>query len=129
MSVFGVFPVRIFSHSDWIQRFALRIQSEYWKIRTRKNPNTDTFYAVIVIDIEICLVWKELSLHKIKIYVNVSKWNSFSFVFSTIRTQQWILKPKLLSCRNQSVDSDCELTACFLYGGNFGLKWVIDNCL
>ena len=25
----------------------LRIQSEYWKIRTRKTPNTDTFYAEI----------------------------------------------------------------------------------
>ena len=25
----------------------LRIQSEWWKIRTRKAPNTDTFYAEI----------------------------------------------------------------------------------
>ena len=33
MSVFGVFLVRIFPHSDWI--------------RTRESPNTDTFHAVI----------------------------------------------------------------------------------
>ena len=43
MSVFGVFLVRIFPHSGWIRRFT---QSECGKIRTRKTPNTDTFYAV-----------------------------------------------------------------------------------
>ena len=34
MSVFSVTPVRIFLHLDWI--------------RTRINPNTDTFYAVLI---------------------------------------------------------------------------------
>ena len=29
---------------------SLRIQSEYWKIPTRKTLNTDTFHAVIVTD-------------------------------------------------------------------------------
>ena len=29
-----------------IYELNLRIQSEYRKIRTRKTPNTDTFYAV-----------------------------------------------------------------------------------
>ena len=29
-------------------RVSVRIQSECWKIRTRTNPNTDTFYAVKV---------------------------------------------------------------------------------
>ena len=28
---------------------SLRIQSKYEKIRTRKTPNTDTFYAVTII--------------------------------------------------------------------------------
>ena len=27
---------------------SLRIQSEYWKIQTRKIPNTDTFHAVLL---------------------------------------------------------------------------------
>ena len=31
------FLVRIFLYSDWIRRENLRIQAEYWKIRTRKN--------------------------------------------------------------------------------------------
>ena len=43
MSVFGVFLVRIFPHSDWIPP---RIQSESRKIRTKKTPNTDTFHTV-----------------------------------------------------------------------------------
>ena len=41
VSVLGVIIVRIFLHSDWI-----RIQSQYGKIRTRINPNVDTFHAV-----------------------------------------------------------------------------------
>ena len=44
--VFGVFLVRIFAYSDWIQRDIPRIQSECKKIRTWKTPNTDNFYAV-----------------------------------------------------------------------------------
>ena len=50
--VFGVFLVRIFPHSYWIRRYTERysvflcIQSESGKIRTKKTPNTDTFYAL-----------------------------------------------------------------------------------
>ena len=36
VSVFGVFPVRIFLHSERMRRFT----------ETRKSPNTDTFQAV-----------------------------------------------------------------------------------
>ena len=43
VSVFWVFLVRIFPHSDWIRRDA---KSECGKIRTRKTPNMDTFHAV-----------------------------------------------------------------------------------
>ena len=42
----GVFLVRIFPRADWIRRVSLLIQSECGKIRARKTPNTDTFYAV-----------------------------------------------------------------------------------
>ena len=51
VSVFGVFLVRIFPHSDWIRRYGVsfRIQSEWGKIRTRKTPNTDTFHAVLAL--------------------------------------------------------------------------------
>ena len=47
-SVFGVFLVRIFSHSDWIRRDPeyLCIQSECMKIQARKSLNTDTFHVV-----------------------------------------------------------------------------------
>ena len=47
MFVFGVFRVRIFPRSDWIQRYnvSLRIQSKYRKIRTWEAPNTYTFHA------------------------------------------------------------------------------------
>ena len=49
VSVFGVFPVRIFSHSDWILGYflSLRIQSKCGKVQTRKTPNPGTFHAVI----------------------------------------------------------------------------------
>ena len=55
MSVFGVFLVRIFPHSDWI-----RTDTEYLsvfspncgKIRIRKTENTDIFHAVLVINTE-----------------------------------------------------------------------------
>ena len=40
------FLIRIYPHSDWIRRETLRIQSECWKIRTRKAPYLDTFHAV-----------------------------------------------------------------------------------
>ena len=51
VSVFGVFLVRIFPHSDWIRRdVSLLIYFECRKIRTRKTPNADTFHAVDVID-------------------------------------------------------------------------------
>ena len=49
MSIFGVFLVCIFPHSDWLPRDTpyLHIQSTCGKIRTRKTPNTDTFHAVL----------------------------------------------------------------------------------
>ena len=51
-SVLGDFVVRIFPHSYFpttteICRVSHHIQSKRGKIRTRKNANTDTFYAVI----------------------------------------------------------------------------------
>ena len=60
MSVFGVFLVRIFPHSNWIRRDwnrtgngeilrYLRMQTECVKIRTRKTPGMDNFHAVIVL--------------------------------------------------------------------------------
>ena len=42
MSVVRVFLVSVFSHLDWIRRFAL---SKWGKIRIRKTPNMGTFYA------------------------------------------------------------------------------------
>ena len=47
MSVFGVFLVGIFPHSDCIRR-SLRIQSKCEKIQTRKTSNMDTFYVVFI---------------------------------------------------------------------------------
>ena len=47
MYIFGVFLVRIFSHSNC--SLSLCIQSECGKIRTRKSTNTDTFHVVIVL--------------------------------------------------------------------------------
>ena len=47
--VFGVFLVRIFPYSDWIQRDTPHLSPfsrNAGKIRTRKNPNTDTFHEV-----------------------------------------------------------------------------------
>ena len=43
VSIFAVNLVSIFPHSHEVY---LRIQSECGKIRTRLNPNTDTFHAV-----------------------------------------------------------------------------------
>ena len=49
MSVFRVFLARIFQHF-WLntERYSVSplIQSECWKIRTKKFQNTDTFHAV-----------------------------------------------------------------------------------
>ena len=51
MSVFGVFLVRIFQHSNWIRKFVNLCKSLYsvecGKIRTRKTPDRDAFYAVL----------------------------------------------------------------------------------
>ena len=46
VSIFGVFLVRIFPHSDWI--------------RTSKTPNTDTFYAVhkTLLDFDSDILWE-----------------------------------------------------------------------
>ena len=48
VSVFGIILVRIIPHSDWIE-VSHRIQPECRKMRTRIAPNTDTFYAVLVL--------------------------------------------------------------------------------
>ena len=49
VSIFGAFLVRIFPHSDWIRRDTkyLSVFSPKAEIRNKKNPNTDTFHAVI----------------------------------------------------------------------------------
>ena len=47
--IFGVYIVRIFPYSDWIWRLAEQIyvfSQNYWKIRTRKTTNTETFQVV-----------------------------------------------------------------------------------
>ena len=43
VSEFGVILVRIFPHLDWIRR-----HSECGKVRIRRTPHTDSFYAVLV---------------------------------------------------------------------------------
>ena len=43
-SVFGVFLVRVFLHSDWIRKDTPYLSIR--KIRTRKNPNKDSFHVV-----------------------------------------------------------------------------------
>ena len=50
MSVFGVIPVCIFLHLDWIRRdgVSFRIQSKCGKIRTRVTSNMDTFHEVSI---------------------------------------------------------------------------------
>ena len=59
MSIFGVFLVGIFPHSDWIQNsVSLCIQSECGKTQTRKTPSTDTFHAVLILIIAITLIYK-----------------------------------------------------------------------
>ena len=50
VSIFGVFLVRIFPHSDWIRR--------------NKTPNTDTFHAMLFIKFSL-------------IYINICKCKSF----------------------------------------------------
>ena len=48
VSIFGVFLVRIFIHSDCRDLFwKLRIQLECRKIRTRNTSNADTFYTIL----------------------------------------------------------------------------------
>ena len=56
-------------------RVSLRIQSECGKIRTRKTPNTDTFYAVIV-------KVKLLGTSYIIVYVITVMSSSFVYVLS-----------------------------------------------
>ena len=49
VSLFRVFLISIFPHSDWVRRdcgVSLHSQSKCGKILTRKTPNTDTFHAV-----------------------------------------------------------------------------------
>ena len=52
ISVFRVFLVRIFQHLGLnTERYSVSplIQSECWKIRTKKTQNTDTFQAVRIV--------------------------------------------------------------------------------
>ena len=64
MSIFGVFLVRIFPHSDWI--------------RTRKTPNMDTFHAVLVLHIN-----KELKSEARQ----YQKWAQISIIYILARQQ------------------------------------------
>ena len=65
VSVFGVFPVRIPSHSDWIPCF----QSKCVNIRSINTPNTDTFYAGLkTTERTIFLAAKITHLGKFNIY-------------------------------------------------------------
>ena len=41
---------RIFPNPDWISPYSVRMQKNARKMRTRITPNTDTFYAVEVLD-------------------------------------------------------------------------------
>ena len=45
----GVFPVRIFPHSDWIYPYQSVFSSNAGKYGPEKTPNTDTFHAVKVL--------------------------------------------------------------------------------
>ena len=47
VSVFGVFLIRYFPHSDWIRRNTRLYPVLMRENRTRKSPNTGIFYAVI----------------------------------------------------------------------------------
>ena len=72
VSVFGVFLVLVFPHSDWIRRetVSLRIQSKCGKIQTRKTSNTDTFHVMIYLlkTSEIGLKWaKQCKIVKIHV--------------------------------------------------------------
>ena len=67
MSVFRVFLVRIFPHSDWIRRDT---QSECEKMRIRITPNTDIFYVVMFLII-LRLVLKFLEIVR-------TQWELFS---------------------------------------------------
>ena len=59
VSLFRVILVNIFPHLDWIWKdvkmesyeVSLRIQSKCRKTRTRITPSTDTFYAVLSINL------------------------------------------------------------------------------
>ena len=51
VSLFGVFQVRIFSHTDWIRRdnpylSVFGLNMERFELWTWKTPNTDTFHTV-----------------------------------------------------------------------------------
>ena len=97
MSVFGVFLVRIFPHTDWMQMdtphlslfnpdrysISLRIQSGVGKIRTGKTPNTETFYAVhfILPNVSQCpflILKSDVSIQNWKVYnfLNFLKFSS-----------------------------------------------------
>ena len=72
VSVFGVILVRIFPKFSriWteyeevlrISRYQVQIPENAWKIPTRITPNTDTFYAVLLLPITHVNDFKEYSL-------------------------------------------------------------------
>ena len=90
MSVCGVILVRIFPHSDWIQRVPLRIQSESGKMRTRITPNTDTFHAVYV--------WSDffirVNLNHIPVYISMA--DQYLSISQKWKTVAWFLSYKVL---------------------------------
>ena len=112
VSVFWVFLVRIFWHLYWIQTDTPYL-SECGKIRTRKSPNTDTFHAVRISEINLFLedYWPEI----------YGKLVDFFSVFPTI-TDQNIVKSLTIfvirSLKNEKIEVRSKsrnlLTASFL---------------
>ena len=53
VSVFGVFLIHIFPHSDWVLRHSFHLsvfcRNDQIRAQIRKTPNTDTFPAVCVL--------------------------------------------------------------------------------
>ena len=92
VSVFGVFLVRIFQHSDCIRRdtperysVSLRIQFKYGKIRIRKTPNADDFHVVYFCNI----------LRNKKMSRWISYLGSIEFVFYIYSKTDYIILIKL----------------------------------
>ena len=97
MSVFGVFLVRIFLHSDWIRRDTsyLRIQSECGKISTKETPNKNTFHAETVshsVPLHVVfLLHSMVSLYAVSLFHIV-------FILHAISSRHSILPPRTSLC-------------------------------